>query len=170
MKKFSFDIHYDMVIQDVEVVAETLEEARQIAYDMAARLPMESMECVGKDACLSDSQELTERETRQMENKKITEYLKSWFSSYTDPTDKDEKRVLFNVAFGKDTPYWLADINQDTPPQWERDMLHQLNDGTHPRQAAIERYTRLYGLREIERRYSYGCTAKSLFGINVISR
>lgn len=160
MKKYSFDIHYDMVIRDVEVMADTMEEARQLAYDQAARLPMESMECVEKDACLSDTEELTAREIRKMENAKFTEYLKGWFASYDDPTDIDQKRTLYAIAFAKDTPYWLADISKDTP-QWERNFMQAIEDGTHPRQAVFERYTRMYGRQVVTERY--GRVAKSLF-------
>jgi len=173
MKKFSFDIHYDMVIRDVEIIAETLEEARQMAYGQAARLPLESMECVGKDACLEDDpQELTAGEIRKMENEKIQEFVRSWFASYYDPSEKQQKRTLYKVVFGKDFPYWLSDISKDAP-QWERDMKRQLCEGIHPRQAVIERYTRLYGMHEIKRLYGYRNTAKSLYeanGLNTASR
>lgn len=161
MKKYSINVHYDMVI-NVEVVADSLEQAKQTAYDQSAGMDIGGAECVGHDECLTDEWELTAEEVRKMENEAVTRTVKEWFASYSDPTDKDEKRALFNVAFGKDLPYWPADISQDTP-QWERDLLHILQDGTHPRMAVFERYARLYGLREITRRYGYGRTAKSAF-------
>jgi len=66
MKKYIFDIHYDMVIRGIEVMADSIGEAAQIAKDKAARLPMESAECVEQDACLTeDPQELTAQDLRR---------------------------------------------------------------------------------------------------------
>ena len=66
MKKYIFDIHYDMVIRGIEVMADSIGEAAQIAKDKAARLPMEAAECVEQDAQLTeDPQELTAQDLRR---------------------------------------------------------------------------------------------------------
>jgi hypothetical protein len=66
MKKYIFDVHYDMVIRGIEVMADSIGEAAQLAKDKAARLPMEAAECVEQDAQLTeDPQELTAQDLRR---------------------------------------------------------------------------------------------------------
>ena len=151
-----------MVIS-VDVIADNEQQAIEKAREQADRMSLNSCaECVGHSECVTDTEELTAEELRRLENEAVMKMVKQWFASYSDPTDKDEKRALFAVAFGKDVPYWLAGISQDTP-QWERNLLHSIQDGTHPRMAVFERYVRLYGMRVITLRYGYGRTAKSLY-------
>ena len=161
MKRYTINCHYDMVIS-VDVIADNEQQAIELAKFKAEDIDLKKAECYDQSQCVADVEALTAEELRRMENEAVMKMVKQWFASYSDPTDKDEKRTLFNVAFGKDVPYWPAGISQDTP-QWERNLLHSLRDGTHPRMAVFERYVRLYGLRLITIRYGYGRTAKSLY-------
>lgn len=146
MKKYIFDVHYDMVIRGIEVMADSIGEAAQIAKDKAARLPMEAAECISQEATMTDDpQELSDRELRRMENEKVRAAAKSWFDSYDDPHDKDEIEALASVAYGRDTIYLIADSNN--PEKWERCLMKSINDGTHPRTAIFERYARMYARR-----------------------
>lgn len=150
-----------MVIS-VDVIADNEQQAIELAKFKAEDIDLKGAECYDQSQCVADVEELTAQELRKMENEAVMKMVKQWFASYSDPTDKDEKRALFSVAFGKDVPYWLAGISQDTP-QWERNLLHSIQDGSHPRMAVFERYVRLYGMRVITLRYGYGRTAKSLY-------
>ena len=146
MKKYIFDIHYDMVIRGIEVMADSIGEAAQIVKDKAARLPTECAGCVEQDAQLTeDPQELSEREIKRMENEKVRAAAKSWFDSYDDPHDSDQARTLAAVAFGRDTIHWITD--SDNPAKLESCLMKSINDGTHPRTAIFERYARMYAHR-----------------------
>lgn len=146
MKKYIFDVHYDMVIRGIEVMADSIGEAAQIAKDKAARLPMESAKCVEQKVYSSGKpQELSDRELRRMENEKVRAAAKSWFDSYDDPHDNDQVKTLAAVAFGRDTIYLTADSNN--PEKWESCLMKSINDGTHPRTAIFERYARMLARR-----------------------
>ena len=178
MKKFSFDVHYDMVIQDVEVMAETLEEARQLAYDQAARLPLESMECVGKDACLTDSTELTGNEIIRMEREAVTEFVTkyigdiiadiAYYSQVKEPR-REFKRKLARIAYGERPIHWYCGIGRipsgHVLTDWLTDFYKRLADGTHERTELYNRYARMAARHEFEARYKN--VAKSLYEADV---
>lgn len=149
MKKYIFDIHYDMVIRGIEVMADNEQEAAQLAKDKAARLPMEAAECVEQTVWPSGNpQELSDRELRRMENEKVRAAAKSWFDSYDDLHDNDQAKTLAAVAYGRDTIYLTADSNN--PEKWESCLMKSINDGTHPRTAIFERYARMLARRRLE--------------------
>ena len=139
MKKYIFDIHYDMVIRDIEVVADNEQEAAQIAKDKAARLPMEAAECVDQDTCLADDpQELSEREVKRMENEKVMEFVSEYVEQQT-PTE------VHDIAEGWGVN-WL-EWTGDDETAFYNDLFRAIISCEHPRTAAFERYAQMYARR-----------------------
>lgn len=173
MKKYIFDIHYDMVIRDIEIVAENDQEAAQLAKDKAARLPLESMECVGQDACISEREELTAEELRSKEREAVTDFVRKYIGWCCDDIstakDKDTrrafKRKLGRIAYDGRPIAWtyaIGNVPTDHPlREWLKALYTSLADKSNPRTALYNRYARLVARHEFERRYKN--TAKSLF-------
>ena len=177
MKKYIFDIHYDMVI-NVEVMADNEQEAAQIAKEQAARLPMEAAECVDQDACLTeDPQELTAQELRRMEHEAVTEFVQKYIgycvTDINEAEDSDSRKAfaakLSGLAYGLTTINWLAGVDgipSDHPRrEWLRELFRNLSEGNHPEQALYDRYARMYARQKFDLRYKN--TAKSPFAARV---
>lgn len=160
MKRYKIDVHYTMVISNIEVIADDEQSARLLAQDKAATMPLEAMECTKQTTSLCSEEEVDSRETCKLENEKFAEFLKHWFAAYDDPTDIGQKWTLYEVTTGVDKPCWAAAIKTDST-QWERDFWQNIQDGTHPRMEAFERYTKLYGRKVVAK--LYGRRGKSLF-------
>lgn len=136
MKKYIFDIHYDMVIRGIEVMADNEQEAAQLAKDKAARLPMEAAECVEQTVWPSGNpQELSEREVKRMENEKVMEFVSEYVEQQT-PTEVHDIAEGYGVN-------WLEWVGQ-YDEEWKNNLFGSINDGTHPRTAIFERYARMY--------------------------
>ena len=142
MKKYIFDIHYDMVIRDIEIVAENDQEAAQLAKDKAARLPLESMECVGQDACISEREELTAEELRRLENEKVMEFVTEYVEQQTPTEAKD-------IADGYGVN-WLEWVSDDEETAFYNNLFRAISNCEHPRTAIFERYARLYARQRWE--------------------
>lgn len=138
MKKYIFDVHYDMVIRDIEVMADDEQEARQLAKDKAARLPLESAECVGQDACIGECEELTARELRRMENEKVQEFVTEYVEQQT-PTEVHDIAEGYGVN-------WL-EWTGDDETAFYNDLFRAISACEHPRTAIFERYAQMYARR-----------------------
>lgn len=58
MKRYTINIHFDMVITEI-VVAETYDEARRIAEQQAENRSLEKHgDCCGVDSCLVDEEDI----------------------------------------------------------------------------------------------------------------
>lgn len=56
-KKFSVNVHYDMVISIDNIIAETEAEALQIAENMAQDMDINTQgECYGVNSCVTDEE------------------------------------------------------------------------------------------------------------------
>ena len=139
MKKYIFDVHYDMVIRGIEVMADSIGEAAQIAKDKAARLPMEAAECVEQDAQpTEDPQELSEREIKRMENEKVQEFVGEYVEQQT-PTEVHDIAEGYGVN-------WL-EWTGDDETAFYNGLFSAISSCEHPRTAIFERYARMYARR-----------------------
>ena len=57
MKKYTINVHYDMVVS-VAVEAESKEEATRLAYVKAGNALPDEMECMGINSCITDIEKL----------------------------------------------------------------------------------------------------------------
>lgn len=137
MKKYSINVHYDMVI-NVEVVADSLEQAKQTAYDQAAGMDIGGAECVGHDECLCDEWELTEREVRKMENEKVLEMVGEYVEQQTPTEVKD-----IADGWGVNWLEWTG----DDETAFYNDLFRAISSCEHPRTAVFERYAQMYAHR-----------------------
>jgi hypothetical protein len=136
MKKYIFDIHYDMVIRGIEVMADNEQEAAQLAKDKAARLPMEAAECVEQTVWPSGNpQELSDRELRRMENEKVREFVGEYVEQQT-PTEVHDIAEGYGVN-------WL-EWTGDDETAFYNDLFRAISSCEHPRTAIFERYARMY--------------------------
>ena len=127
MKKYIFDIHYDMVIRGIEVMADSIGEAAQIAKDKAARLPMESAECVEQDAQLTeDPQELTRDEVREYYTLRYGRRGKSPYEAKVEGLSKERKKQTVTEAVEvlySRMEYYVEHQDEEDCKVWEPQMI-----------------------------------------------
>lgn len=136
MKKYSINVHYDMVI-NVEVVADSLEQAKQTAYDQSAGMDIGGAECVGHDECLCDEWDVTAEELRKMENEAVLEMVSEYVEQQT-PTE------VHDIAEGCGGVNWLEWVDDETETAFYNTLFRAISNCEHPRTAAFDRYARMY--------------------------
>lgn len=144
MKKFNIDVHFDAVITMHGIIAETEQEAREIA-----RRDAKSMDLFAKTMTVTDTteevtecQELSADEMKGEERQKVQEYVGWWMAQQT-PTEV--------YAFAKQGARidWLDGQNAETP-EWERTLFGSIETETHQQTALYDRYARLFALQQWE--------------------
>ena len=143
MKTYNIDVHFDAAITMHGIIAESEEQAREIARKQAKEMNLFCAAMVTKDNGeeVAEAHELTAGELREEEREQVQE-LVPWLLDQETPT---EWHYYANGgAFG-----WTDYENENTT-EWERRLFAAIADGTHPETALYNRYARMYARQKWE--------------------
>ena len=136
MKTYDIDVHFDASIRMHGIIAESEEQARDIARRTAKEMNLFAAAVEREDAGekVAECRELTAEEIRREEREQVQE-LVPWLLEQQTPT---EWHYYANGgAFD-----WTCYQSEDTT-QWERRLIAAIADGTHPETALYNRYARM---------------------------
>lgn len=138
MKKYSINVHYDMVIS-TEVIADSISEACRLAREKADSMDHEARELVATECQLADNDpitELTPSDVRRMEREAVMEFVANYIEQQT-PTE------AFSIAHGSEGLNWV-ELNGPDEPQWRNELFLSISDMKHADTALFDRYARMY--------------------------
>ena len=136
MKTYDIDVHFDASIRMHGIIAESEEQAREIARRMAKEMNLFAAAVEHEDAGekVAESHELTAEEIRREEREQVEE-LVPWLLEQQTPTEWHY--YAHGGAFD-----WTCYQSEDTT-QWERQLFASIADGTHKDTELFNRYARL---------------------------
>ena len=136
MKTFDIDVHFDASIRMHGIIAESEEQAREIARRTAKEMNLFAAAVEREDAGekVAESHELTPQEIRCEEREQVQE-LVPWLLEQQTPTEWHY--YAHGGAFD-----WTCYQSEDTT-QWERQLFASIANGTHKDTELFNRYARL---------------------------
>ena len=136
MKTYDINVHFDASITMHGIIAETEQEAREIARQRAKEMNLFCAAIERQDAGeeVAESHELTAEELRREEREQVQE-LVPWLLEQVTPTEWHY--YAHGGAFD-----WTCYQSEDAT-QWERRLFAAIADGTHPETALYNRYARM---------------------------
>ena len=136
MKTYDIDVHFDASIRMHGIIAESEEQARDIARKMAKEMNLFAAAVEREDAGekVAESHEMTAEEIRREEREQVEE-LVPWLLEQQTPTEWHY--YAHGGAFD-----WTCYESEDTT-QWERQLFASIANGTHKDTALFNRYARL---------------------------
>lgn len=136
MKTYDIDVHFDASIRMHGIIAESEEQARDIARKMAKEMNLFAAAVEREDAGekVTESHELTTEEVKGEEREQVAE-LVPWLLEQQTPTEWHY--YAHGGAFD-----WTCYESEDTT-QWERQLFASIANGTHKDTALFNRYARL---------------------------
>ena len=136
MKTYDIDVHFDASIRMHSIIAESEEQARDIARRMAKEMNLFAAAVEREDAGekVAESHELTPQEIRREEHEQVEE-LVPWLLEQQTPTEWHY--YAHGGAFD-----WTCYESEDTT-QWERRLVSNIANGTHKDTELFNRYARL---------------------------
>ena len=136
MKTFDIDVHFDASIRMHGIIAESEEQARDIARRTAKEMNLFAAAVEREDAGekVAECRELTAEEIRREEREQVEE-LVPWLLEQQTPTEWHY--YAHGGAFD-----WTCYESEDTT-QWERRLVSDIANGTHKDTELFNRYARL---------------------------
>jgi len=136
MKTYDIDVHFDASIRMHGIIAESEEQAREIARARAKEMNLFCAAIERRDAGeeVAESHELTPQEIRREEREQVQE-LVPWLLEQQTPTEWHY--YAHGGAFD-----WTCYESEDTT-QWERRLFASIANGTHKDTELFNRYARL---------------------------
>ncbi len=136
LRTYDIDVHFDASIRMHGIIAETEQEAREIARKQAKEMNLfcAAMERQDAGEKVAECHELTAEELRREEREQVQE-LVPWLLEQQTPTEWHY--YAHGGAFD-----WTCYESEDTT-QWERRLFRDIADGTHKDTALFNRYARL---------------------------
>jgi hypothetical protein len=136
MKTFDIDVHFDASIRMHGILAESEEQAREIARRTAKEMHLfaEAVEREDAGEKVAECRELTAEEIRREEREQVEE-LVPWLLEQQTPTEWHY--YAHGGAFD-----WTCYESEDTT-QWERQLFASIANGTHKDTELFNRYARL---------------------------
>lgn len=143
MKTFDIDVHFDAAITMHGIVAETEQEAREIARQRAKDMNLFCAAIERKDAgeTIREAHELDAEEMRSEEREKVQE-LVPWLLEQVTPTEWH--------YYANGGEFGWTDYESEDTQEWERRLFAAIEDGTHPEAALYNRYARMYARQKFE--------------------
>jgi len=143
MKTYDIDVHFDASIRMHGIIAESEEQARDIARRRAKEMHLfaEAVEREDAGEEVAESRELTAEEIRREEREKVEE-LVPWLLEQQTPTEWHY--YAHGGAFD-----WTC-YESDDATEWERRLFADIANGTHPEAALYNRYARMYARQKWE--------------------
>ena len=136
MKTYDIDVHFDASIRMHSIIAESEEQAREIARQRAKEMNLFCAAMERQDAGeeVAEAHELTPQEIRREEREQVEE-LVPWLLEQQTPTEWHY--YAHGGAFD-----WTCYESEDTT-QWERRLVSDIANGTHKDTELFNRYARL---------------------------
>ncbi len=136
MKTYDIDVHFDASIRMHGIIAESEEQAREIARQRAKEMNLfaAAVECEDAGEKVAESHELTAEELRREEREQVQE-LVPWLLEQVTPTE------WHDCAEGY--PFIWTDYQSEDATEWERRLIADIANGTHPETALYNRYARM---------------------------
>ena len=136
MKTYDIDVHFDASIRMHGIIAESEEQARDIARRMAKEMNLFAAAVEREDAGekVAESHELTAEEVKREEREQVAE-LVPWLLEQQTPTE-------WHYYANGGTFGW-TDYESDDATEWERQLFASIANGTHKDTALFNRYARL---------------------------
>ena len=143
MKTYDIDVHFDASITMHGIIAESEEQAREIARQRAKEMNLfcAAMERHDAGEKVAESHELTAEELREEEREQVQE-LVPWLLEQETPTE-------WHYYANGGTFGWM-DYESDDATEWERRLFADIANGTHPETALYNRYARMYARQKWE--------------------
>ena len=143
MKTYDIDVHFDASIRMHGIIAESEEQAREIARKQAKEMNLfcAAMERQDAGEKVAESHELTAEELREEEREQVQE-LVPWLLEQETPTE-------WHYYANGGTFGW-TDYKSDDATEWERRLFAAIANGTHPETALYNRYARMYARQKWE--------------------
>jgi hypothetical protein len=136
MKTYDIDVHFDASIRMHGIIADSEEQARDIARKTAKEMNLFAAAVEREDAGekVAECRELTAEEIRREEREQVEE-LVPWLLEQQTPTEWHY--YAHGGAFD-----WTCYQSEDTT-DWERQLFASIANGTHKDTALFNRYARL---------------------------
>lgn len=143
MKTYDINVHFDASITMHGIVAESEEQAREIARQRAKEMNLFCAAMERQDAGeeVAEAHELTAEELREEEREQVQE-LVPWLLEQETPTE-------WHYYANGGTFGW-TDYESDDATEWERRLFADIANGTHPETALYNRYARMYARQKWE--------------------
>lgn len=143
LRQFDIDVHFDASITMYGIIAETEQEAREIARQRAKEMNLFCAAIERQDAGeeVAEAHELTADGLRREEREQVQE-LVPWLLEQVTPTE------WHDCAEGY--PFIWTDYEAEDTADWERRLFAAIADGTHPEAALYNRYARMYARQKWE--------------------
>ena len=143
MKTYDINVHFDASITMHGIIAESEEQAREIARQRAKEMNLFCAAMERQDAGeeVAEAHELTAEELREEEREQVQE-LVPWLLEQETPTE-------WHYYANGGTFGW-TDYESDDATEWERRLFADIANGTHPETALYNRYARMYARQKWE--------------------
>ena len=161
MKTYDIDVHFDASIRMHGIIAESEEQAREIARRTAKEMNLFAAAVEREDAGekVAESHELTPQEIRREEREQVEE-LVPWLLEQQTPTEWHyyanggefdwtcyegcgQARAVESSLSDSRAKAGSTEGQSDDTTQWERRLFAAIADGTHKDTALFNRYARL---------------------------
>jgi len=125
MKTYDIDVHFDASIRMHGIIAESEEQAREIARQRAKEMNLfaEAVEREDAGEKVAESHELTAEEIRRKEREAVTEFVSEYVEQQTPTECKD-----IADGYGVNWLEWVGEYEEE----WKNKLFGSISNATHP--------------------------------------
>ena len=137
MKTYDIDVHFDASIRMHGIIAESEEQAREIARRMAKEMHLfaEAVEREDAGEKVAECHELTPQELKREEREAVSEFVSEYIEQQTPTECKD-----IADGYGVNWLEWVGEYEEE----WKNKLFGSISNATHPDTAIFERYAQMY--------------------------
>ena len=137
MKTFDIDVHFDASIRMHGIIAESEEQAREIARRMAKEMNLFAAAVEREDAGekVAESRDLTAEEIRREEREAVMDFVSEYVEQQTPTEVKD-----IADGYGVNWLEWVGEYDEE----WKNNLFGSISEATHRDTALFERYAQMY--------------------------